>query len=153
MAYSRSGATEITAVFDNVEVIPAGSTFRPTEEIFVPGNLSVQDQDQVKVEYGQNDPRVRIEIADEAISAEKLAIYPNPAKDEAFVTIPQLEGAQQAVLVLYNSVGQEVLRRRVDTGISRTELVRLSDLDAGVYVFRLMIDGKKDLSQRLVISK
>ena len=151
MAYSSSGSSEITAVFDNVQVIPAGSSFGSVEEVFIPGKLSAEDQ--VLVEYGQNDPRVRFEIAADQISSEKLAVYPNPAKEEAFVAIPQYEGTQQAVLVLYNSTGQEVLRRRVDTGISRTEMIPLSDLDAGVYVLRLMIDGKKDLSQRLVISK
>ncbi|CAN0263139.1 unnamed protein product, partial [Discosporangium mesarthrocarpum] len=104
MAYSSSGGTDITAVFDNVQLIPASSSFGVVEEIFVPGKLSTQDH--TPVQFGQNDPRVRIEIANEEENIEKLEIYPNPAKDEAFVTIPRVEGAQQALLVLYNSTGQ-----------------------------------------------
>ncbi len=151
MAYSSSGGTEITAVFDNVQVIPAINSFRPMEEIFVPGKLTAQDQ--ILTQYGQNDPRVKIEVSSDLESVQKLAVFPNPAKDEAFVTIPRFERGEQALLVLYNSTGQEVWRKGVDAGRSRTEWLSLSELDAGVYVIRLVVEGEKGLSQRLVISK
>ena len=151
MAYSSSGGTDITAVFDNVQLIPAGGSNSSFNEIFEPANQAVQNQGQNTTVVDGLNPKV--ELLDGFDVNQKLQVFPNPAKGEAFVNLPAVEGDSQAVLSLFNSVGQEVLRRRVDTSISRTEVVQLSDLDPGVYVFRLQVKGQAPLTQRLVIGR
>ena len=151
MAYSSSGGTDITAVFDHVQLIPAGTTNTAVHEIFAPAKEAVQLQSQGASDNGML--KAKIELADDADAQRRLQVYPNPANGEAFVSLPVIKEGQQAVLSLYNSVGQEVLRRRVDGNTSRTALVPLDQLDAGVYVFRLKVKGQADLTQRLVIGR
>lgn len=90
MVYFSSGFFEIIVVFDNVQVIFVGSSFGFVEEVFISGKFFVEDQ--VLVEYGQNDFWVCFEIVVDQISFEKLVVYLNFVKEEVFVVISQYEG-------------------------------------------------------------
>ena len=64
----------------------------------------------------------------EDVADNALAVYPNPACDNIIVTAPDLKG-----MVLYNAVGQEVLRASAANDVCS---LNLSDLPRGLYMIK-----------------
>ncbi len=63
-------------------------------------------------------------------------LYPNPVSDLLQVELE--EGSLKATLTLYELTGRQVLRRQINSGGA----VSLSTLPAGVYLYKLTVDGK-----------
>ncbi|CAN5888983.1 hypothetical protein BH24BAC1_BH24BAC1_16440 [soil metagenome] len=70
--------------------------------------------------------------ADRDNPPQKLRLYPNPARNEFFVEIPE---AQERLLVLYSLDGKEVLRQVLT--FPKTRIHRPSHLKSGMYRYTL----------------
>ena len=87
-------------------------------------------------------------------SGNELAVYPNPAVDQATVSFrPSLDGTAQ--LVVYNALGQRVASL-YDGAVNGGQLYSLKldsqNLATGLYECRLVVNGKAQM-QRLIIAR
>jgi hypothetical protein len=71
-----------------------------------------------------------------------VSVYPNPAIERIVV-----ENAHGADLSIYSSAGELVVARRIGSG---KQTVDVSALPAGVYVVRLLMEGKAKIEKLLV---
>ena len=87
-------------------------------------------------------------------SANELAVYPNPAGDQATVSFrAPLDGTAQ--VVVYNALGQRVASLydgAVNGGQLYSLLLHSEHLAAGLYECRLLVNGKAEM-QRLIIAR
>ena len=87
-------------------------------------------------------------------SANELAVYPNPARDQATVSFrAPLDGTAQ--VVVYNVLGQRVASLydgAVNGGQLYSLLLHGEHLAAGLYECRLLVNGKAEM-QRLIIAR
>ena len=87
-------------------------------------------------------------------SANELAVYPNPAGDQATVSFrPALDG--QAQVMVYNALGQLVAslyEGEVTGGQLYAYSLHSQDLATGLYECRLVVNGKAEM-RRLVIAR
>jgi len=74
-----------------------------------------------------------------------FSIYPVPAKDELFIETSQL---QTGVITIHNTSGQELMRTKVNAGITQIEV---ASLPAGIYFVKGTF-GNGILTKRLVIN-
>jgi hypothetical protein len=71
-----------------------------------------------------------------------VSVYPNPASERMIV-----ENAHGADLAIYSSAGELVVARRIGSG---KQIVDVSALPAGVYVVKLLMEGKAKIEKLLV---
>ena len=87
-------------------------------------------------------------------SANELAVYPNPAGDEAMVSFrPLLDGKAQ--VMVYNGLGQRVAslyEGEVTGGQLYAYPLHSQHLATGLYVCHLVVNGKTEM-QRLIIAR
>jgi pimeloyl-ACP methyl ester carboxylesterase len=90
--------------------------------------------------------------ADYNNTAAVLSAFPNPAND--FVTVRFLSGTVgEAEIVLINELSREVFRESVSvSGGENSVPLNLADVNEGIYLVMITIDGKKQ-SARLVVGK
>ncbi len=80
-----------------------------------------------------------------------FSVYPNPASDYLHIDFrEELEDA--AVLSIYNYAGNKVLSRKLPVGLSE---LRIDDLHLpeGIFIIRLLRDGRSIAYKKLVISR
>lgn len=78
-------------------------------------------------------------------------LYPNPAND--FVTIDYVFNTnQEAKIILFNVLGQEMKVIILDKD-QRSQRVNLQDLNQGMYMYQLVIDGRSVATKKLIIRK
>jgi extracellular elastinolytic metalloproteinase len=74
-----------------------------------------------------------------AALAQQVAIYPNPARTQVAIDLPQSLSRQPVQATLLDALGR-VVRQQVLPAGSTTHTLSLSDLTAGVYALRLTTD-------------
>jgi subtilisin family serine protease len=78
-------------------------------------------------------------------------VFPNPANQWLNITF-EAPGVTQVDLVLYDVLGQEVMRiRHASNGGINTQKLDVSGLSGGVYVLRVESEGKVSGGQRVVV--
>ena len=77
-----------------------------------------------------------------------ISIY-NPM-DKDYITIEGLASIQKANVRLYNIIGQEILRKTLQTGLS-TQNISTAELTTGIYVIKLEVDSTL-ISKKIVIN-
>jgi hypothetical protein len=85
-----------------------------------------------------------VETSIESINKPSIKIYPNPAIDDVHISLP--ENVPQAVFMLYDMQGKEVIRQEV----SNQGRVEVSNLASGMYIYRLTTD-KQSYQGKMVI--
>lgn len=75
----------------------------------------------------------------------EVRIYPNPATTELVVELPELEGISAYALELYDMRGLLQMRRDGE------QVIDVRALPAGVYVLRVISEGRPELIRRVVI--
>jgi len=83
------------------------------------------------------------------ISAEDIAVYPNPASDVLYITIPGTD--IEYILGIYSVSGQLLQQERLIPQVERSP-VYLDDLSQGLYLIRFT-DGARRYTKKLVIRK
>ncbi|GAB3516887.1 T9SS type A sorting domain-containing protein [Emticicia fontis] len=90
---------------------------------------------------------------DKLFSNEKITvsnIYPNPANDFAMVDYSITGNVNDASMLFYNLLGNEVGNFELDKS-DRKLKVQTTNWDAGVYLYQLVVDGKKVVTKKLLV--
>lgn len=85
--------------------------------------------------YGIPDFQLALDLAQLSVndpSKRKFLVYPNPTHNNLFVSFPN--GFNEAKLILYNALGQNVFERSIQN--SQTA-VSLEDLNSGIYFYKI----------------
>lgn len=80
------------------------------------------------------------EYYSEMLAEKDIRIYPNPTRGHLKVEVVGWDSADQCLLRLYNSAGQQVLSTRA--GSSYTEL-DISSRSNGLYILHITLNGKE----------
>ncbi|WP_187264039.1 T9SS type A sorting domain-containing protein [Pontibacter beigongshangensis] len=77
-------------------------------------------------------------------SFQELSVYPNPSKRDFHVALPDIKpGTEPLELVLYNALGQQVLRQQVKpTELQAGVVLPAATLGRGAYYVQLQVQGK-----------
>ena len=78
----------------------------------------------------------------------KLDIYPNPARNEVVITLP--ETSRYIKIAMYDIVGTEVLSQSYKTK-NKAITLSISDLKSGVYIIKTEIENKMSENKLVVI--
>lgn len=83
-----------------------------------------------------------------------VTVFPNPARDELFVKFPDLQGNDDVVIRLYNSLSSQVLSVNA-TNYEKNGMLRIdtSILPNGIYLLQTTIRNRTVDTQKIVISK
>jgi hypothetical protein len=90
---------------------------------------------------------------DKLFSNDKITvsnIYPNPANDFAVVDYAITGSVNDASMSFYNLLGNEVANFELDKN-DRKLKVPTTNWDAGVYLYQLVVDGKKVVTKKLLV--
>ncbi|RYU94494.1 T9SS type A sorting domain-containing protein [Emticicia agri] len=90
---------------------------------------------------------------DKLFSNDKITvsnIYPNPANDFAMVDYAITGNVNDASMSFYNLLGNEVGNFELDKN-DRKLKVQTTNWDSGVYLYQLVIDGKKVVTKKLLV--
>lgn len=79
-------------------------------------------------------------------------LYPNPAADFALVDY-QFSGSNQEVKIsIYNVLGLVVKEVALDRD-DRSAKISLRDLNSGLYMYQLLVDGRPVATKKLMVRK
>ncbi len=86
---------------------------------------------------------------DDVVLSSEIGIYPNPAND--FVNFDvEMQNVQSASIVIYNMMGQEVVRQYIkDSHVS----INVSDLTDGIYFYSLIVNNETVKTNKLVVRR
>ncbi len=79
----------------------------------------------------------------------KFKIYPNPAKEQLTIE-SDLKRSDQAVITIYNIMGEIVLSEKLIVGKTA---INTTNLNNGTYLYRIIIDGNIAKADKLIIIK
>ncbi|MCB2377235.1 DUF4394 domain-containing protein [Hymenobacter sp. BT635] len=82
--------------------------------------------------------------------AQLVSIYPNPAQQSVFLSLPAALRTQAVEVTLVNTLGQTVLRRTLAAGRTTEEQLTLTGVSKGVYTLRLTT-AQGVVNKRLVV--
>jgi hypothetical protein len=78
-------------------------------------------------------------------------IYPNPAKDEAYLDY-QLKDGQQGVIYIYSITGQLLFEKALANDNNRL-VISTSNFNNGLYFYRIIVDKAVVANEKLMIIK
>ncbi len=78
-------------------------------------------------------------------------IYPNPANDQLFVRINNLESFGEIELSLMDLSGKQVLVKSLNTSIDKPELLDVSSLKRGLYLLTIKTDSGGTKNQKVIL--
>jgi hypothetical protein len=90
---------------------------------------------------------------DKLYSSEKLTvsnIYPNPANDFASIDYVISGNINEASMSFYNLLGNEIVTYELDKSDHKLK-VQTTNWDSGVYLYQLVVDGKKLVTKKLLV--
>ena len=90
---------------------------------------------------------------DKLYSSEKITvsnIYPNPAHDYATIDYTITGSVNEVNMSFYNLLGHEVANFEIDK-FDRKLKVQTTNWDSGIYLYQLVIDGKKVVTKKLLV--
>ena len=79
-------------------------------------------------------------------------LYPNPASDYADIDFQMSTSNQEVKIVVYNILGQEIKELILDKD-QRNARISLRDINSGMYMYQLMIDGRSIVTKKLIVRK
>jgi hypothetical protein len=91
---------------------------------------------------------VKTIAADIPSGAEKISVYPNPAKDYLFVNIQNPEASVKRTIYIYDFSGKLCMKKELDTDVSHKMPI---DLRPGFYMLRIEKGSETSLVQKLIV--
>jgi len=79
-------------------------------------------------------------------------LYPNPAADYAIVDYQFSGNNQEVKIAFYNVLGTVVKEIDLDRD-DRSAKISLRDLNSGLYMYQLLVDGKPVATKKLMVRK
>ncbi|WP_291528455.1 T9SS type A sorting domain-containing protein [Bacteroides sp. UBA939] len=77
-------------------------------------------------------------VYEEELSESKITIYPNPTRGMLQVDISGVEQFENAQISIYDLTGKQL---RQWTGISRSNVIDISDRSPGIYIMQIAYNG------------
>jgi len=125
---------------------------------FQPGNLAFEYTDNNLVD-GVNTYRVKIELINgKAIYSDQQSVYyflttryiifPNPVRSTGPLMVLMKEEPANTYLLLFNSMGQQVLQYRLTQTV---ESITLPNLQSGIYFMQIKKNGKKEFMGKVMV--
>jgi hypothetical protein len=65
-------------------------------------------------------------------------VYPNPAKEELFISINNLNSSTTSYLEIYNIAGQKMMDQSITQQATKVDL---SSLSKGLYLLKMNVEG------------
>jgi len=81
-----------------------------------------------------------------------FALFPNPAKTEAFLDLSKLKG-EKVELYLFNQFGQEVNKQIIDKVEGQQVTLDLSTTQNGLYILKIKSKNRKAIAKKLMVSR
>jgi hypothetical protein len=78
----------------------------------------------------------------------RYLIFPNPVKVTGYLSVLTKEEPQNTYLLLYNTLGQQVLQYRMQQTV---EMIPLYGLKSGVYFVMIKKNGKKEFTSKVMV--
>lgn len=85
---------------------------------------------------------------EEKAQGAQVRVYPNPVKGRLWIEHQGMKG--ELSISLFNSLGQELKRKRISRASNGTSVMKVRDLEAGIYILRLEHKGKQVLRKLVV---
>ena len=79
-------------------------------------------------------------------------LYPNPAADYALVDYQFSANNQEVKIAIYNVLGLLVKEVELDRE-DRSAKISLKELNSGLYMYQLLVDGKPVATKKLMVRK
>ncbi len=79
-------------------------------------------------------------------------LYPNPAVDFAQVDYQFSGNNQEVKILIYNVLGMVVKEIDLDK-VERSVKISLRELNSGLYMYQLLVDGKPVATKKLMVRK
>jgi hypothetical protein len=79
-------------------------------------------------------------------------LYPNPAADFALVDYQFSGNNQEVKIAIYNVLGLVVKEIELDRD-DRSAKISLRELNSGLYMYQLLVDGKPVATKKLMVRK
>lgn len=132
--------------------VPAGdsSLFKPVLNFLDGGTATIRyiilDADNSDAPIDSVDFAINSSVGIEEIDI-SLSAYPNPASDDFFINFSGNEGMNFNV-VMYNVLGEEVMRRTVVNGVNK---LNVADLNNGVYFYSITNNNEIIETKKLIV--
>ena len=103
------------------------------------------------------EPQMGITNYELQISNFKLTNYPNPFNPETTISFSTTENGQEAEIIIYNLKGQKIRQFSIFT--DQSSIVwdgtdqNKKPVSSGIYLYRLNIDGKTEVSKKMILLK
>ena len=94
--------------------------------------------------------RVAATIENVVPNEQTIKVYPNPAQNQLFIDGLQLQSGDNAEVQVYSTLGQLVLRSKLNNGITPIGISSLAD---GSYFYKVVQNGNVVLTDKLIILK
>ena len=78
---------------------------------------------------------------------------PNPFSESTVITLNIPEQTQKASIIIYDMSGKQVQNIAVNERGETNITVYASDLTAGMYIYTLVVDGKVNVTRRMIVSQ
>ncbi|MCF8245152.1 MAG: zinc-dependent metalloprotease [Saprospiraceae bacterium] len=101
------------------------------------------DDDEICQPVGQRQ-------ANQAENFSNVSIFPNPAKNEITVILPQNMDGKLNTVIIYDALGMSVLEKIIPKK-SRSILINTSELKDGLYLVKVQVAGKQVFADKLII--
>ncbi|OQP65312.1 hypothetical protein A3860_16725 [Niastella vici] len=149
------GTTYNVKSFTFEKLMPGGYQLLQT---FQPGNLAFEYTDN-NLADGVNTYRVKIELTNgKAIYSDPQSVYyflttryivfPNPVHSSGPLMVLMKEESANTYLLLFNSMGQQVLQYQLTQTV---ESVALPNLQSGIYFMQIKKNGKKEFIGKVMV--
>jgi len=79
-------------------------------------------------------------------------VYPNPAVDYAEIDFQINAGVQDVKVTFYKILGQEIKENSLERD-QRSVRIPMRDLNSGMYMYQLSIDGRSVATKKLIVRK
>ncbi len=93
-----------------------------------------------------------IEMVDFDLNTRRIVVYPNPAQEFLWIDVEEL-GNRETQIFLYNQLGQLMLTKPFEAFENNRMKINLDGFTNGFYQLVLMIEGKKLLTEKVVVNR
>jgi hypothetical protein len=91
---------------------------------------------------------IKFVAIDMPAGAEKISVYPNPAKDYLFINIQNPEASVKRTIFIYDFSGKLCMKKELDTDASHKMPI---DLRPGFYMLRIEKGSETSLVQKMIV--
>lgn len=153
--HAANGGTLTVAELDTLRAIAQLCPFTDGNAVYVArGLLAPYDptiyENPCEFDGGSSNRMMNPDVEEDTTTA-SFNLYPNPSGGHATLEY-QLGKGETGTLEIYSATGNLITSIQLSGG-QQAQTISLPELDAGMYLYRVMVNGEMKLADRLVIIK